>query len=259
MLITITSSLKQQFKYLLVSFSAFTRIPIGTLDNFQTSDLEHSIRYLPWIGLFFGLLCALTFLLLSKFTTITVSVFIAIVVSGLLTGFFHEDGFSDTCDSFGAFDRDKKLQIMKDSRIGVYGAVGIWFILTSKLLFISSVNLTMIMQLLIFGQCLSRITPIIIISRLDYVATEDMAKFKPVAQHANRADLLIGILVIVPLIIFSPYMLLCLLAALILALLFLIPFAKNQLGGYTGDYLGFSQQFTEIMIYLMGALLWTST
>ncbi len=257
--IKLGNSLKKQFKYLLVSFSAFTRIPIGTLDNFETSDLERSVRYLPWIGLLFGLLCALTFIFLSQFTTITVSVFITIVGSGLLTGFFHEDGFSDTCDSFGAFDRNKKLQIMKDSRIGVYGAVGIWFALTSKLLLISSVDPTMIMQLLIFGQCLSRIAPIIIISRLDYVAIEDMAKFKHVAQHVNRADLLIGVLVIIPLIVLSSYMSVFLLAALIVALLFLIPFAKKQLGGYTGDYLGFSQQLTEIIIYLTGALLWTST
>jgi adenosylcobinamide-GDP ribazoletransferase len=237
----------------------FTRIPVGAIPDFESAELAHSTRYLPWIGLLIGISCAILFGVVNHSLPTSVAILATIILSGVLTGFFHEDGFADVCDGFGGGSSAKeKLQIMKDSRIGVFGAVGIWIILTSKLVLLSEVGPGSIGVLLLFGQCLSRVVPLLLIYWLDYVTDDEAAKSKSVAHGVHGKEIIIGLLAILPLLLFQPIACLVFAAVSLVMLLIVGTLGRSQIGGYTGDLLGFSQQATEIAIYLAGVILWSS-
>src|SRR5260370_1036584 len=73
------------------------------------------------------------FLLFSRYISTDAGILASMVVSLLVTGAFHEDGFADVCDGFGGgWTKEKILLIMKDSRIGAFGAIGLIFIFGAK-------------------------------------------------------------------------------------------------------------------------------
>tara|TARA_B100000029_G_scaffold152698_1_gene147829 strand:- start:2933 stop:3655 length:723 start_codon:yes stop_codon:yes gene_type:complete len=238
--------------------SYFTRIPVGTIPDFITLDLNRALRYLPWIGLASGAICSLVFIGASNVLPTAIAALLTIGASGLITGFFHEDGFADTCDSFGAYTRENKLEIMKDSRIGVYGATGIWFLLTLKLVLLTSLPIEHVPVLLVLSHSISRLVPLLLISTLHYVSDNTSAKFKPVATMITRVDIAIGCLTLPLIMLLAPAISLISIFATLIASTALAKFGKRQFGGYTGDYLGFSQQTTEIMILLTGVIYWSS-
>jgi len=177
-----------------------------------------------------------------------------------LTGCFHEDGLADVCDGFGGgFTPADKLRIMKDSRIGTYGATALWVVLSLRTAILAVVEPTLGVVLLIVGHALSRVTPLVLIYFLDYVQDTDKARAKPVAQGVPSKGLLVGLAVAVPLGLWQLQLMVVSGFILVAAVLLLARLCVRQIGGYTGDYLGFSQQISEVLIYLSASGLWLST
>ena len=88
-------------------------------------NLERIVRFLPLVGWIVGGIAALVFLLSHFLFPIPLAAALSMAATILLTGGFHEDGFSDVCDAFGGgWNREQILRIMKDSRIGAYGVLG---------------------------------------------------------------------------------------------------------------------------------------
>ena len=179
--------------------------------------------------------------------------------SMLLTGGFHEDGLADTADAMGgSFDRDRLFVILKDSRLGAFGAMALFAVLLGKVVLISRVQ--EVFAVFILSQSLSRMFPIWLMVRLPYVTSDEASK----SRRVPRAGMLQGILAtIVPLslsagfwvcgwIEIAPigYAWLCgVLLMFICAWRFVV-----RAGGITGDFLGATQQITEIGI--LAALVW---
>jgi len=184
----------------------------------------------------------------------------------LLTGAFHEDGFADVCDGFGGGrTRETILSIMKDSRVGAYGAIGIAMMLGLKWSVCVSLPREIFPAVVVAAHAVSRWCAIGLIWRLRYVRTDPDAKSKPVADSLNGAGWLLsgalgvlGLLPVLSLIDASarPDLALALTAALALGMtgtLLAGGYFKRRIGGYTGDCLGATQQLTEL-IFLLGAL-----
>lgn len=241
--------MKNQLNLFFLALGFFSRIPMPAWVEYSPEKLNQSSRYFVAVGWLLGGLVALVFWGAQSVFPENISLWLAMAFSLLLTGAFHEDGLADTADGFGgAFTREKKLAIMKDSRIGTYGASALVMALLGKYLLL--IENTDLMIAIVIAYPLSRLVAISLLADMSYVSDTDASKSKPIANRLTAIDA--GILLLTALPAF------CLLtmrdaALLLIALLLLRGFAKSylqrQIGGYTGDTLGAVQQTSELLIY----------
>lgn len=245
---------KRQLNLFYLALSFFTRIPVPQSMYYSPTLLNRSGRYFSLVGLLLGLLLSSVFLLISPLFPYSISISLLIVISLLLTGAFHEDGLADMADGMGGgMTIEKRLVIMKDSRIGTYGGVTLIMALALKLL--SLITLAQVQYLipsLILAYALSRSVAASLIYDLAYVADIDTSKSKPLAHKQSPFELKLLIIIgLIPLIFFS---LTTSLFIIITLFIFRAGFKRwliARLGGYTGDCLGACQQISELLIYLV--------
>ena len=238
--------LSEQLNLWWIAVAFFTRIPVPASVEFSQASLNRASRYFPAVGWLIGALCATALWLLMLVFPQDVAVLISIAISLLLTGCFHEDGLADTCDGLGGgWTREQKLSIMKDSRIGTYGAAALWVSLTLKFVVLSQL-INPVLALLV-AHPLSRIIPTVFIAAMPYVSDVDTSKAKPLAESGSGADTAIAIItgLIALMFINNPFIILFVL--LVLAGVAYV-FLKRQIGGFTGDALGAVQQVSELAI-----------
>jgi adenosylcobinamide-GDP ribazoletransferase len=257
--------LREQWHLLLLAISFFTRIPIKLEVDVTANMLNQASRYFALVGLLIGACSAVAFYLSASILPIELALLIAMFSSVLLTGAFHEDGWADVWDGFGGgWSIENKLNIMKDSRLGTYGATALFFILMIKyqvLLALASPwaadenlpnNALSIGVVLLLGHCLSRVLATSLIADMPYVSEDVTSKVKPLAQNLSSNSYLIllatGALLIALTLSFS--VIWKLLIILLLTRWCLKFWFTKQLGGYTGDCLGAAQQLSEVVIYL---------
>lgn len=114
---------------LLAAFRFLTRIPFPGPAT-EVEDLAPAVAWFPLVGAFVGLATAAIFVGAETLWPASVAAALAVGCGLLLTGGFHEDGFTDAVDGLGGgWTRARVLEIMKDSRIGAYGAMGLWVML----------------------------------------------------------------------------------------------------------------------------------
>ncbi len=241
--------MKNQLNLFFLALGFFSRIPMPAWVDYSPEKLNQSSRYLTLVGWLLGALVAAAFSVAQQLFPETISLWLAMSFSLLLTGAFHEDGLADTADGFGgAFAREKKLAIMKDSRIGTYGASALVMALIGKYLLLSENNDIIIALLIAYP--LSRATAVSLIADMQYVTDNDTSKSKPLANRLSKFDLSILLLTALPALLFlSPTHACALLTALITVRLLAKWYLNQQIGGYTGDTLGAVQQVSELTIY----------
>ena len=236
----------------------FTRIPCPEKCAGNAGNLDRIIRFLPLVGWIVGGVGALVFTLSHFLFPVPIAVVLSMTATILLTGGFHEDGFSDVCDAFGGgWDREKILRIMKDSRIGAYGVLGLILILGTKFLTLTSLPIPMIPIALFTAHALSRFSPSLLTFTHEYARETPDSKSGSVAKKMSLPDLLVAALfAFAPLLLFFDWKILLALPPLALAHLWLTRYFKKWIGGYTGDCLGTCQQVSEIVYYLSMTALW---
>ena len=170
----------------------------------------------------------------------------------VITGAFHEDGFADVCDGFGGgYTKEDRLRIMKDSRIGTYGTVGLVVILLLKFFLLSELAIYNLPMILFVAHSLSRFIPVIIVFSGEYARDDLTSKVKPIGRKISWGGFIIAMLIgILPILLFQSIVFFVLIIVPMLLGLFLMSYFKKRIGGYTGDCLGTIQQVSEIAIYL---------
>src|SRR5581483_7859281 len=127
--------MNKEWNRLLTAIQFLTRIQVPTGDHHQPEYGAQAPRYFPLVGGVVGALSALFFLVFARYISTDLGILASMITSLLVTGAFHEDGFADVCDGFGGgWTKEKILIIMKDSRVGAFGVIGIVFILLMKFL-----------------------------------------------------------------------------------------------------------------------------
>jgi adenosylcobinamide-GDP ribazoletransferase len=258
--------MKRQALLFVVAIQFLTRLPVPHLVGFQTSWLSESARFFPLVGALVGAIAVGVWCLGSLFFPPLVAVGLMVSATLLLTGAFHEDGFADVCDGFGGGKtRDAVLAIMKDSRVGAYGSIGVVMMVGLKWSALVSLPYATLPVIVIGAHMVSRWCAIGLIWRLPYVRADAEAKSKPLANSLSGASWLLsgalGALVLLPtLLLVDPaarsQLAVALLAALILSgitTLLAAGYFKSRIGGYTGDCLGATQQLAELG-FLLAAL-----
>lgn len=228
----------------------FTRLPVPGAFGHDSSGLERAIRYFPAVGLIVGAIGALVFALATFCLPKTVAVLLSMAATLYATGAFHEDGWTDMVDGFGGgWTPERILEIMKDSRIGSFGAVALIMMILTKFIALVETDAQLVAMTLIAGHAFSRFCSTCVLGTLPYVRAE--GKSKPFAtQLAPATWIVAGVTALLPVLFLSPWRSVpaCVLA--LLATLWLASKFKRQIGGYTGDCLGATQQFAEIAFYL---------
>lgn len=240
----------------LLAVGYFTRLPVPAHPNFTEAALKRSAVYFPSVGVLVGALLALICWLALNLWSTPIAVVGTLIVGFVITGAFHEDGWADTFDGFGgAFERDKKLAIMTDSRLGTYGSLALWSVLFIKAL--ALIELVELQGVLVFMLLhgLSRWGAMSAMVWQRYAKTE-ASKAKPVVQQLSLARWLLSGLILLPALLFwSPSTLLTLLATAAGMTGLWLWFCDRQIGGYTGDTLGAGQQWLETGLLLTWLLL----
>lgn len=244
--------IKQELHILLTAIMFYTRIKVPKNTAFSDEMLNAATRYFPFIGLIVGGTGALVFWILSMFLPLTLAIIFSMATTVLLTGAFHEDAFADFCDGFGGgYTSDRILEIMKDSHIGTYGAVGLIFILLSKFFCISSFSISEIPIMLFIAHTFSRFMSVCLIYTSEYVRKDALSKSKPIGHKGTLTTFLIaGIFGVAGLFFISWKESLVIFALTLPLFIYFRWYVTRKLGGYTGDVLGALQQLTEIAVYL---------
>ena len=233
----------------------FTRIPVPKNIDHSQDMLQKAVRYFSWVGLVVGGIGAAVFVILSHVFSPALSLAFSMLATILTTGAFHEDGFADCCDAFGGgWTKEKILTIMKDSRLGTYGVVGLIGILGCKfLLLLELLGYQSALQAALYmiaAHSTSRLLAVSVMQQYAYVQDIDTSKSKPLADRKlTAAETFIAIIgTIIPFFVLPFVFLLALLPAIIIRW-YAGRYYKKWIGGYTGDCLGATQQVCELGFY----------
>lgn len=243
------SFVQQEWRSLLLAIGFFTRVPVPHFADFEEKDLNQSAKYFPLVGLMVGALAAFIFSIGNKVFTQDIAVLFSMLATLLLTGAFHEDGFTDAIDGLGGgWEKEQVLHIMQDSRIGSFGTVGIVMLLLFKFTVLSRISPLLVPVVLFAGHGMSRFCAVLVMATQRYVKYS--GKSKPLATEMPLQHLLLAALFgLLPLAWIHPRFYGALLpVAFIWAWFSLI--LNKRIGGYTGDCLGAMQQLTEVAFYL---------
>ena len=243
------ATMRREFDTFVAALRFFTRLPLPGGQAQGGIGLERAIRYFPACGLVVGGLAALVFAFATFFWPKTLAVLAAMAITLYVTGVFHEDGWSDMIDGFGGgWEKAQVLSIMKDSRIGNYGAVGLLMMLLSKFFALIEIDMQQLPLAMMAGHAFSRLCAVTVMRQLEYA--RDEGKAKPLSTHIGNGGLLFAVICgLLPLLYFParqviPGILLALLATFWLTRMF-----RRRIGGYTGDCLGAVQQLAEVAFY----------
>lgn len=246
--------MRSVFRLFSTALQFLTRLPVP-VNDFHAEDLPKSLVFFPVVGLLLaagGLL--LHFALAARAANEIVGLVILLYLV-LLTGGLHEDALADAADGFGGgWNKEEVLAIMRDSRIGSYGAIAIVFSLLSRFLLLAQLPSTKFVAYFTAGQVLSRWTPLPL-SFFLRPARANSGQGSRVAQKISWFSLLAGTLVAFGIVaLFLKGTLFWASATAVLVTGVTGVYYHRRLGGITGDCLGATIQLAEIGVYLAGVV-----
>jgi adenosylcobinamide-GDP ribazoletransferase len=251
--VSAAQSIRKLSEEIMNAFAFLTRIPLPST-RFEADSLSNAVKFFPLVGLIVGIGAAVLHKLALPHLGRPIAGLIVLVYLVLITGCFHEDGLADTVDAFGGgWNRDQILVILKDSRIGSYGATALTLSILARYLLLVSLPLEHFDAYVISSQVLCRWSSL----PLGYLlpsAPDQKGLGTQVARLSSFSSLAIGSLFSVAVVIFLLRW--SSLGPVLLAMLTVAVsgwFYFKKIGGVTGDCFGATNQFTEVMVYLCGA------
>ncbi|MBY0242026.1 MAG: adenosylcobinamide-GDP ribazoletransferase [Burkholderiaceae bacterium] len=245
-----------QIRLFFTALQFFTRLPIPRWVGFDAEWLHQSSRYFPLVGVVVAAIAAGVYAIAALVLPAPVAALLSTAAGIYATGAFHEDGFADMCDGLGGgMTRERVLDIMKDSRIGAYGALGAILMLGVKCTALAMLPPATAIAALFLAHPLSRLAATALIWRMDYA--RDEGKSKPLAQKMGNGEFAVAALTVVlaaSILLQGGWLHWPAIVASVLATsastVWLAAKFRRRLGGYTGDCLGAVQQVAEAAIYL---------
>lgn len=234
----------------------FTRLPFWRLYQPPKACYETVVEHWPLVGWLTGGVMAATLYGASMVLPYQVAVLVAIVMRLLLTGALHEDGLADFLDGFGGGgnNRQRILDIMKDSHIGTYGVIGLVLYLLLLFFCLSSMSPEMAALAILAADPYAKMLTAQLVSMMPYARREEEAKAKVIYRKitlvsgvslAVQGLLPIGLFVWYMGIVWEP---LIFIPALVMYFLYLLIW--RRLHGYTGDCCGAVCLMVELSVYL---------
>jgi len=236
------------FRRFLIATQFLTRLPVPLHTNWTMGDLKDSVALFPLVGILVGLIGGLVYalgFLLNVPADLAAIMTVAVMV--LVTGGLHEDGLADVADGFGGGRMvEAKLEIMRDSRLGSYGAIALIIVLTARIKAIALiVDPWMVGAVLIVAAALSR-AAMPAAMRLFPQARADGLAASAGRPTSLQVILGLGFGMLIAVLCLAPGMAILLIGVITIVSGVFLAFARRQIGGISGDVLGGLQQIVEL-------------
>lgn len=239
---------RQQVRLLICAIQFLTRVPMPALKTFEPEWITRSARYFPLVGQGVGAMCALVLMSAERTWNGPVAIVLALAAGLLITGAFHEDGLADTFDGLGGGQSpEQRLEIMKDSRIGTYGACALVTVLALKAAALTLTDIAMTALSLLAAHGLGRAASVVVMRLTPYAPSGEAGKWKPVPRGVRGGEVLVACAIAAwPLALLPPdaAMTGVIAGAVLVGILALS--ARCLIGGHTGDVLGAVEQVFEV-------------
>jgi adenosylcobinamide-GDP ribazoletransferase len=230
-----------------LALAFLTRIPVGPV-RFGSAGLSRAALFFPAVGLLVGGVAAGVRAAGGEALTAPAATVLALLAAVLITGAMHEDGLADAADGLGAHvTRERKLEIMRDSRVGTYGALAIAFSLLFAFAVLASLNAEDFARTVVCAHVLAR------------WSTLPLARFVPPARAEGAGSAVTvgtGTLVVgtayaaaIVLVVADPANGAAALGGACVATALCALISRRALGGMTGDTFGAAIKLTELTTY----------
>lgn len=245
----------KMIKGLIVALQFLTRLPVNIAVDFNSENIRRSTFYFPFVGLLLGFIGVIPYIFLSSLN-INIGSFITVLMIIILTGGLHLDGLSDSADGFFSNrDKERTLEIMKDSRIGAFGVLSLILIIFFKYILISNIEFNLPLAL-VLSMGNSRLVVLLQIA------------FKKVARPGGLGDMVSKS---EPKTFVISSVILYLLLISFIDIIYIIPlgisflvgeiisiYTYKRIGGFTGDVYGATIELTEAasLLGFWGVFLW---
>lgn len=243
-------------KTFLQAFSFLTILPVGHPSLSEEKELAKSMAFFPLVGLIIGLILAVGHYLFSFFFSQPLSLWLSIGLLALLTRGLHLDGFADTMDGLGSGGpKEKILEVMRDSRIGAFGVIGLILLIGAKYFALDQIPRTSIPYALILMVVTGRNAIVLVCYRSPYARpagglakpfTENLGVREITLSLATAFGIALGVMGIHGVAVFVGIGL--------FSLVYRYFFIK-KLGGVTGDILGGANELAELLCLLLVVIL----
>ena len=233
-------------KHLAIAFNLLTTLPVRAPADWQPGDSGRAAGWYPFVGLVIGALVAGAYTLLDVRFSPLLTAALSLTFWVVLTGGLHLDGLADCCDGLlHASNPERRLEIMKDSRMGAFGGIGLMLALLLKMSALVSLPADRLLPGILLAASLGRWFII-------------LAGFQPLARPGgmgadyasglSRPALVWGGLIPLGWILYLGIPGLVALSLTFLAVFLLLRFARDRIGGVTGDVFGLIVEVSEILV-----------
>ncbi len=244
----------------LLAVQFLTRVPVPLLDQLEgpvvRAGLIQAVGWFPLVGTLVGVFTAALVLGLAHIVPVAVAVIIALIAEARLTGAFHEDAVADFCDAFGGgYTADDVRRIMKDSRVGSYGALGLGLAVALRAALLISLPVTgqplLAAAAIVASACFARLVIVAAMAFIPPVQT-GTGLAKDIGGGMTAQTLVAGTLTALPALTGLAVLdWQSLLGAVLLAGVFLLWLRRmliRRIGGSTGDCLGFAAYAGQVFL-----------
>jgi adenosylcobinamide-GDP ribazoletransferase len=261
---SVLSTAWDHYRSLLVAVQFLSRLPtprVGLGDEAERNlILGRSAAYFPLVGALIGAMTGATIVLAGRLWPIGLAVVIGLVFEAVLTGAFHEDAVADFCDAFGGgWTRDDILRILKDSRVGSFGALGLGLAVALRGGAIASLGTDRLVAAVMASATLGRWAILPAMWALPPVADRESLS-RDIGRQIGAKRLALGTAMAVPgsvwLAILSPGRLAIAVTAVLVLTAWLVRYVGRRLGGMNGDSLGFLCYASQVVVLLAAGASW---
>lgn len=237
---------------LCVAFALYSNLPVPRMEWTEDS-MRYAMGFLPLVGVVVGL-CETLWLYLAQSWGVSVLLYavLATALPVLITGGIHLDGFADTCDALASWaDQEKRLEILKDPRLGAFGAMDLAVLLLIQVglyaQFYENPRWSFLLLLLFpLARCFGGLA----IVSVPCAKTSGLAHTFAQGSHRRTVGIALGLEAVVCLVCMArvSWVLSAVLAPVLGGLYLLFRrFCRTQFGGLTGDLAGFSITLGETL------------
>jgi len=229
-----------------------TRVPMPHPDGAMPAGLARAQRAFPLVGAMIGVAVGLVDrALLAMSIPPLAAAALALGASAALTGAMHEDGLADVGDGFGGGrDPAAKLLIMRDSRLGTYGAMVLLVSFSARLSALASLPTAAIVPGLVVAHALARAAIPVLAASMPFARDDGLGKSAGRPEAASAITAII-IAVVIAFLCLSAKQALMAIALAVASAAAMAVLAWRQIGGVTGDVFGATEQVAETAVLVM--------
>ncbi len=243
----------------LIGLQFLTRIFVVKQSVWTEKNFGESVKFFPAVGAVLGIISALVVAAINFFNLPLLTGAVGFASLIILTGGIHCDGLMDSADGlFSGREREKILEIMKDSRAGSFGVVSLVLVAAlevSTLAELAKFSTAQLCAAIFSAPIIARLMMVVTIGAFPYARSSGMGK--AFAQFTTRRTIIFAaaetILLLLPLIFFDEKFFLCAAAASLVALIVtwkFASFATEKIGGVTGDIYGAVTTLAEMFVLI---------